>query len=888
MSKGYLMALDAGGGSGRCLVVEVESGAVFTAKRYWTHPPAPGTAGLGYDLDTDDIWRKLAEASREALDRAGARPGDVLGVAATSMRNTTVLLDRDGRVLMGAPNQDARAAFQAIMLGAERGQAVFEIGGHWPSPIFTGTRLLWLKESAPALLGKATRVVSLSDWVGLRLGGGVTAERSQAGETLLLDLASREWSDEMVESLGFDRGLLPDLVDAGSVIGKLTAEAAADLGLLAGTLVSAAGADTQCGLLGAGAVGAGDVCVVAGTTLPIQMVTDGLVMDPEGKLWSGLHVVPGLYVLESNGLTAGLVLEWFSRIIYSDCDDPVGMLFGEAAASEPGCGGVYSSFGASVFDARSIGIPVGNLTMSHMVTADSSACPCHISRALLEGVAYSVRANVEQLVAVAGAHAAELDVAGGMTRSTLWTQMVSDVMGTRVRVPATPEVTAIGAAVCAGVGAGVFQDLVAGAAMIGGAVREYDPGADSPKYQALFAGWREAHELRAPADQHVSGLMTVAMLERAPAPGESALPAFRPRVLVTASTDEEAIRELSELCDVDYEPWRDTMKIYDGGHELVDALQGYSVFVTEMDVVDLDAIKGLPDLRAIISCRGNPVNVDVEAATAFGVPVLYTPGRNADAVADLTVAFMIMLARKLPAAALFLKESGIVEGDLAKMGEAYMKFQGSELWRKTVGIVGLGSVGARVASRLRPFGARVVFFDPNVSADEGARSNAEKVSFEELLSASDFVTLHAPATGPAHGMMDREAFSRMKEGSFFVNTARASLVDDDALAEALESGRLAGAALDVFAVEPPASDDRIVSGSNVIATPHIGGNTREIAAHQGAIVAGQLRALVEGQAPDHVLNPRALVDFDWERPRPEPLAEKLERLAARPRPSITS
>ena len=124
MGKQYLMALDVGGGSGRCLLLDVETGAVSTTKRDWVHPPAPNTNGLGYDLDTADIWRKLGEASREVIEKVGAKPGEILGVAATSMRNTTVALDAGNNVIFGTPNLDARGLGEGLVLGAEQGRAI--------------------------------------------------------------------------------------------------------------------------------------------------------------------------------------------------------------------------------------------------------------------------------------------------------------------------------------------------------------------------------------------------------------------------------------------------------------------------------------------------------------------------------------------------------------------------------------------------------------------------------------------------------------------------------------------------------------------------------------------------------------------------------------------
>ncbi|MDI6831690.1 MAG: NAD(P)-dependent oxidoreductase [Actinomycetota bacterium] len=886
MGGSLLMAFDLGGGSGRCMLVDPEAGVVRVASRSWTHPVAPNTAGLGYDLDLEDIWKKMGDASRQVLRESGAAPGEVAGVAACSMRNTTVLMDAAGGVLFAAPNQDARALGNAHALAGERGMEVYEKGGHWPSPLFTGTRLLWLAENSPALLERAARVASLSDWMGWRLCGELRAERSQAGETLLFDQRRRDWDRGLISSLGLDGDLFPGTVDAGERIGSLTREAADHLGLAPGTPVAAGGADTQSGLLGMGCVEEVGVGINAGTSMPVQQVTASYVTDGEGRLWSGQHVVPGLYVVESNGLITGTVLEWMARVIYPDSPHPVAALCADAAASEPGACGVYSTLGARVFDARVTSVLLGNITMSHMVTTDTSTVRSHLSRALLEGIAYSARANLEQVLAVTGAEPAAIAVGGGMAKSALWTAILAEVTGRKVAVPGVHEVASLGAAVCAGVGAGIFRGLREGSRALARPGREHVPGADSERYRGLYAGWREAVELRAPCDSHMANLMAVAMLGRSPAAEAPA--SFRPRIMVTASMDEAALEELRAMGEVTYRPWREERMVYDGGERLAEALRGHQVFITEMDIVDFEALRALPELKMVICCRVNAVNVDLEAATAYGVPVANTPGRNADAVADLVVAYMIMLARKLPQASSFLKHGKVSEGDMARMGEAYLAYQGKELWRKTVGLVGLGSVGARVARRLLPFGARVLFHDPAVGAEEGALVGAEKVSFEELLERSDFVSLHAPAVKATEGMMDARAFSRMKEGAFFINTARASLVDHHALAEALEAGRLAGAALDVFPVEPPGSDDRLVRREEVIATPHIGGNTVETGAHQGQMAAQQLRDLLRGRAPAHILNPEALEGFDWTAPRREPAPEVQERLAANPRPSMTS
>ncbi|MGQ9476226.1 MAG: NAD(P)-dependent oxidoreductase [Actinomycetota bacterium] len=888
MRREFLVALDAGGGSGRCLLLEVNTGEIFTARREWSHRPAPETMGLGYDLDLEDLWKKLGEACREVLDRASATPGEIAVISATSMRNTTVLLDGKGKTLFAVPNQDARALAESLSLAGKRGKEVHSLSGHWPSPIFTAPRLLWLRHHRVESLEAAALALSLSDWLIWKMGGEPAAEISQAGETLLFDLANARWATELIHALGLPEKLFPSLVKSGTRLGSLSPETASHLGLPAGIPVVAGGADTQCGLLGAGAVSPGDLAVIAGTTMPLQAVTSVPVLDPEGRLWSGAHVIPGLYVLESNGLTTGYVLEWFAGLLYCEHRQPLHALLAEARLAPPGGSGVFSTLGAALFDARTIGIPVGNLSLSHMATPSDHEGRRNVSRAVLEGIAYSARANMEQIEVVLGGKVENVLVAGGLSRSSLWTGILSDVLGRPVSVAATPEVSAMGAAICAGVGAGLFEDHVEGARSLDLPRRSHLPGPDSGEYQGLYAGWREACSLRSACDAHLSGLMAAYLL-KSPAEREAERAArFRPRALVTAVMDEESLACLFRYCEVDYRPWRRDMRIYPGGEELASALSGYHILVTEMDVVDFQALDRSPDLRAVVVCRGNPVNVDLESATAFGIPVVWTPGRNADAVADLTVAFMIMLARKLQGASRFLREGNVRAGDLSRMAEAYTKFEGKELWRKTVGVIGLGEVGRRVALRVRPFGARTLFYDPGVGEEEGALYHAEKVSFEKLLAESDFITLHAPKSEATRSMMNREVFAAMKEGSFFINTSRASLVDHEALLEALQSGRLAGAALDVFPQEPPPSDHPLLRLEKVIATPHIGGDTVDVSAHQGAVAVEQLEKLLCGGKPDHLLNPEVIEAFSWVGPRREPSMEERERLARKEKPTITS
>ena len=864
MTGNYLIGLDVGGGGGRCLLVNADTGETFSVFRAWTLPPDPAAGGFAFKLDTEAVWRVLGEAAREALQKAGAAPQEVAGVAAASMRHGLVAIDKKGKALLATPNRDARAAEQAMGLAAERGEELYKITGHAPNPIFMAARLMWLKENRPDDFKSLHAALSISDWVGYMLTGELASEPAQAAESLLFDLKSRKWANGVIKSLGLPEKILPPLKQAGSKLGKLTKEAAANLGLVPGIPVAVGGPDTQCGLLGSGVVSAGQIGVIAGTTTPVQMAVDKLVIDPEMRIWTGLHVIPGLYVLESNAGQMGSTLDWTARLMHGEAPNPAAMLAAEAEASVPGAHGIHSTIGAAVFNAAAMEPPVDNLTFSSVAARLGDEARADVARAILEGMAYAVRANVEQILRIAGGTLSDLWLGGGITRSAAWTEIISNVANCRVHVSASAEATALGAAICAGVGAGLFPDLETGAQKLAHISRQHQPGADSSTYQALYADWQSLRQARRPADTLAASNIAAVMLAGLAAgeSGGAASASFRPNIYISAEVDEIALRQLRAIGEVAYKPYR-TEGILLTGDDLVQTLKNYQVFVTEVDIVDAEAILELPDLRMIVVCRGNPVNIDIEACTAASVPVTNTPARNADAVADLAVGFMLMLARRLQPASAFLRQPGGEAGDLGRMGQAHEEFLGVELWRKTIGIVGGGAIGRKVIQRVLPFGARLLLFDPFLSAGQSVLLGAEKVSFERLLAESDFVSLHAPVTDGTRGLMNAAAFGLMKPGAFLVNTARAALVDHDALLRALQSGRLGGLAADVFPVEPPAADDPLLAFPNVIATPHVGGNTLEVAAHQGEIITNELKLLLAGKRPRYILNAATLDSFAW-------------------------
>ncbi len=280
------------------------------------------------------------------------------------------------------------------------------------------------------------------------------------------------------------------------------------------------------------------------------------------------------------------------------------------------------------------------------------------------------------------------------------------------------------------------------------------------------------------------------------------------------------------------------------------AVAGHDVLILHGAPVSSEVLDAAP-LRLVCCARGGPVNVDVAAATKRGIPVVNTPGKNAAAVAELTIAFALLLIRAVPRASRHLLDGGGFSESVFEGKE----FFGHEAASLTLGLVGFGRVGREVAPRARALGFTVVAHDPQVP---DAADGVDLVPLDALLARSDIVSLHARATAENRRMFSREMFARMRRGAWFINTARESLVDETALIAALEAGVLSGAALDVLERPAPGERHPLLDTPGVFVTPHIAGATDETLARGARLAVAGLASLLAGQVPANVLNPQVL------------------------------
>ena len=320
------------------------------------------------------------------------------------------------------------------------------------------------------------------------------------------------------------------------------------------------------------------------------------------------------------------------------------------------------------------------------------------------------------------------------------------------------------------------------------------------------------------------------------------------RTLVLAPFDPHQLDRLRAVMPVEYESWLDTRVLTDP-EELAVRLRKFriSILVVEAEFVFEETFDDAPGLRFVGICRAATNQVDVEAATRLGVVVVNTPGRNARAVAEHALGLMFALARRIPQAHAY-----VASGQWRNPVEPYISMRGIEMHGRTAGIVGLGATGSELARMCAALGMNVIAHDPFVA---NPPPGIHMTSLETLASNSDFISVHVPAAADTDGMIDADMISRMKRSAFLISCSEPSVVDRAALVHALDSGKIGGAAFDVFDTHPIAPDNPLMGLDNVILTPHVGGATAETVQRHSEMMTDDILRFTRGQRPVNIVNP---------------------------------
>lgn len=434
-------------------------------------------------------WTATISSIRQVLAETGVAPDAVKGIGLTGQMHGLVLLDADGQSLRPAILwNDQRTGAECDEMRARIGkQRLIATTGNDALTGFTAPKILWVKNNEPAIYSSIAHILLPKDYVRLQLTGEYATDKAGASGTQLFDIEQREWSGEVVSALGIDPAWLPRTFEGTAVTGHLTPSAAQIIGLTAGIPVVGGGGDQAANAVGTGAVVDGVVALSLGTSGVVFASSDQPIVEPNGRLHAFCHAAPGKWHLMGVMLSAAGSLRWFRDTCVPGLDFET--LLAEAAAAPPGSDGLlflpYLTGERTPHpDPLARGAFVG-LTVRHT--------RAHLTRAVLEGVAFGLRDSFELMKAAGLADVTQVRVSGGGTRSPLWRQILADVLQAEMATINTAEGAAYGAALLAAVGLGAFPSVPAACQQVIRVTGRTEISEDAPKYEQPYARYRQLY-----------------------------------------------------------------------------------------------------------------------------------------------------------------------------------------------------------------------------------------------------------------------------------------------------------------------------------------------------------------------------------------------------------
>lgn len=460
---GYLLGIDAGTTSLKAALFTPEGETLAGALCEYELITCAGADTA--ELDAAVYWESCRKVIAEVLAEAAVPAAEITACGVVSQGETLIPLDNGGNPLRPAivwlDNRSGKqAAFLEQRFGSER---VYQVTGQ-PEivPTWTATKILWMKENEPAIFANVRRYLLVADYVIYKLTGRFATDPALHSSSLLLDINTRTWWPEMLEALGICEDQLPEIAEPGTPVGTVSLAAAKETGLSERTMVTTGAMDQVGGMIGAGNIAPGIVSETTGAALAICATVEKVTLDPRRRLPCQCHAVPGLYFLLPWCQTAGMALRWFRdefcreemRLARERGQDAYDLLSEQAQKVPPGSDGLVmlphlAGAGSPEFDARARGVFFG-FGLAHRKG--------HFVRALMESVAFMVRRNFEALEEL-GVEIGEVRALGGGARSSLWNGIKADVTGKVITPVKAEEATCQGAAIMAGVGAGVFSSI---------------------------------------------------------------------------------------------------------------------------------------------------------------------------------------------------------------------------------------------------------------------------------------------------------------------------------------------------------------------------------------------------------------------------------------------
>ena len=495
----YILAHDLGTSGNKASLFsfagKLEASALCEYPAYY---PNPGWV----EQKPDDFWRAVCLSTKELLEKAGVSGNDVAAVCFSGQMMGCLLVDRDGKPLRNMIIwADTRAGKQAAAMEAKAGMDyVYRAAGHRISASYSAAKLLWVRDNEEDVYKRTYKMLHAKDYIILKLTGNYVTDYSDASGTNLFNLERKTWDQHILDALGIPRSLLPDARPSTDQAGTLTAEAARETGLLAGTPVIIGGGDGSCACVGAGVVSEGSAYNVLGSSSWISLASKAPVNDPQKRTFTWVHLDPALYTPCGTMQAAGYSYNWYKNTLCLDeiaagkerRENPYQLIDSAALASPPGAGGLlYLPYLLGERSPRWNHDARGAFLGLSVTTGKGD-----MSRAVLEGVGFNLKIILDILEQGAAAGGiSEVIMIGGGAKGAVWLQILADIWQKPLAVPAyTEEATSLGAAVCGGVGIGAFRDFSV-IRDFNAPVRRIEPSRNlAPVYAKLFPLFNQAYE----------------------------------------------------------------------------------------------------------------------------------------------------------------------------------------------------------------------------------------------------------------------------------------------------------------------------------------------------------------------------------------------------------
>lgn len=500
MSGKYLMAVDAGTGSIRAVLFDFDGRQVACVQHEWTHNEDPRYPG-SMDFDWVNNWKLACECIRGAINQAGIKPDEISAVSTTCMREGIVLYDKEGRELWACANVDSRSTDEVSQLirlnpGMER-EIYLESGETYALSALP--RILWVKNKMPEIYEKIDRVGMFNDWLISKMTGVMAVEPSNGSTTGIFNLKSRSWNPSIAAKCGLRTDIFKTVAECGTVAGIVSVKGAEDTGLNKGTPVVVGGGDSQLGCIGVGVTEPGQAAVFGGSFWQYEFNTDKSDTHPDCKVRVNCHAVPGVWQYEALAFQPGLVMRWYRDAFCQPeiqngtavGEDPYYLMDIEAEKIPAGCYGMMCAFSNVM---NFISWKHASPTFTNFEIDPAKFNRYTFYRAIMENAAIVTRGHLDLVREATGNMPTEIVFAGGASKSPLWCQIVSDVLGLPVKVPVIKEATALGAAILAGCGVGVYDDVSSAAKMLVKWEKTYEPDMKAHElYSKMYKKWREIY-----------------------------------------------------------------------------------------------------------------------------------------------------------------------------------------------------------------------------------------------------------------------------------------------------------------------------------------------------------------------------------------------------------